>query len=158
MGTLRSEGVRLLTMDIQTARNSKSVRLWVIGILIVVAIIAFFFVKGTTAKVILGVVIALLTGALGLEVANTDYDLGRVVETGSFATAKIERDQTGNLINIDNFCNAKDSDYNCDDFKTQAEAMQVYGRCAELGKNMDIFRLDGDKDGKVCESLPVGAN
>ena len=59
-----------------------------------------------------------------------------------------------NLVNVDAFCNAKESDYNCKDFKSQEEAMSVYNRCKTLGKNMDVYGLDGDKDGLVCESLP----
>lgn len=129
-----------------------------IGGLIVLVIILLFFIKGTWAKVILGVSLALLLGAFGMEASNTDYDLGKAVREGSLSAAKIERDASGNLINVDAFCDAKESDYNCSDFRTQAEAMAVYSRCQERGKDMDVFRLDGDKDGKVCESLPVGAN
>lgn len=136
-------------------RESHKARLWIIGGLIVLCVILFFFIKGTTAKVILGVVIALLLGAFGMEATQTDYDVQKLIETKSFAESKIERDvTTGNIINIDNFCNAEKMDYNCSDFKTQTEAMSVYKRCGELGKNMDVFRLDGDKDGLVCESLP----
>jgi len=138
-------------------RQSHTVRLWIIGGLILVAGILFFFIKGTAAKVILGVVIALLLGAFGMEVAKTDYDLNTLAKTGSFAAAKIERDDSGNLTNVDGFCNAEQIDYNCTDFKTQSEAQSVYNRCKELGKNMDIYRLDGDKDGNVCESLPMTA-
>ncbi len=138
-------------------RESHKARLWIIGGLIVLCGILFFFIKGTTAKVILGVVIALLVGAFGMEATQNDYDVQKLIETKSFAESKIERDAaTGNIINIDNFCNAEKMDYNCTDFKTQPEAMSVYKRCGELGKNMDVFRLDGDKDGLVCESLPQG--
>ena len=145
-------------MDTHELRSSKKVRLWVIAGLIVLGVIAFFFVKATWAKVIIGVMVAILMGAFGMEVANTDYDLGKAIETGSLAAAKIERDPaTGNLINVDNFCNAEKMDYNCSDFKTQSEAQDVYARCQTLGKNMDVFRLDGDKDGMVCESLPTSA-
>lgn len=137
-------------------RSSHKARLWIIGVLIIVAIILLFVVKATWAKVALGVMIAILVGAFGMEATQTDYDLERLIETKSFNESKIERDESGNLINIDNFCNAAEMDYNCSDFKTQTEAMQVYERCSELGKNMDIFRLDGDKDGLVCEALPAG--
>jgi micrococcal nuclease len=41
------------------------------------------------------------------------------------------------------------SDCNCSDFNTQAEAQRVL----EAFPN-DRFRLDGDKDGMACESLP----
>jgi hypothetical protein len=143
-------------MNMQELRTSKKARLWVIGGLLVIVGVLFFMIKNGTAKVILGVVGAILLGALGMEVTNTDYDVGKLVETRSFAESKIERDPaTGNLVNIDGFCNAEKLDYNCSDFKNQAEAMKVYNRCKDLGKNMDVFRLDGDKDGLICEALPA---
>ncbi len=143
-------------MNMHELRSSKKARLWIIGGLIVLVGILFFTIKNGTAKVILGVAIALLLGAFGMEASNTDYDVGKLMETKSFTESKIERDpETGNLINIDGFCNAEKMDYNCSNFKSQDEAMRVYNRCKDLGKNMDIFRLDGDKDGLVCESLPV---
>lgn len=138
--------------------NSKKGRLWIIGGLIVVALVAFYFIKGTTAKVILGAVIAILALAFGMEASNTDYDIGKAIETGSLAEAKIERNpSTGDITNVDAFCSAAKSDYNCPDFKTQPEAQGVYARCKGLGKNMDVYRLDGDNDGLVCEALPKGA-
>jgi len=42
--------------------------------------------------------------------------------------------------------------YNCPDFSTHAEAQEVYEFCG--GVNNDIHRLDSDKDGVACESLP----
>ena len=138
----------------QQLRNSHSLRLWVIGGLIVIAGLLFFFIKGTTAKVILGIVIAVLLGAFGMEAAKTDYDVGKIIQTGSLSASKIQRDDSGNLINIDDFCNAKEADYNCSDFKTQPEAQSVYNHCKTLGRNMDIYGLDGNKNGIVCEALP----
>jgi Excalibur calcium-binding domain len=143
---------------LEGVRSSKKARLWIIGGLIVLCVVLFFFIKNGVAKVILGVVIAILAAAFGMEATENDYDMGTLMETRSFEAAKIERDESGNLTNIDGFCSSEKIDYNCSDFKTQAEAMEVYERCGELGKNMDTFRLDGDKDGKVCESLPIGAS
>ena len=138
--------------------DSKKARLWIIGGLLVVAVAAFFFIKGTAAKIILGGVIIVLLTAFGLETKNTDYDLGKAIQTHSLAAAKIERDpKTGALINVDNFCNAQKMDYNCSDFKTQPEAQSVYARCKTLGKNMDTFGLDGNNNGIVCEALPKAA-
>jgi uncharacterized membrane protein YraQ (UPF0718 family) len=137
--------------------NSHKGRLWIIGGLIAIAVAAFFFVKSTAAKVVLGIVIAILAGAFGMELKQTDYDLGKAIQTGSLSAAKIERDPTtGNLLpaSVDAFCNAQQKDYNCADFKTQPEAQSVYDRCKTLGQNMDVYGLDGDKDGKVCEALP----
>lgn len=42
--------------------------------------------------------------------------------------------------------------YNCSDFLTHNEAQAVYLKCG--GASNDINRLDGDKDGSACESLP----
>ena len=43
--------------------------------------------------------------------------------------------------------------YNCGDFTTQAEAQAVYDVCfSQTGK--DVHGLDGDGNGKACESLP----
>ena len=42
--------------------------------------------------------------------------------------------------------------YNCGDFSTHLEAQTAYDACG--GVNNDIHRLDQDKDGEACESLP----
>ena len=42
--------------------------------------------------------------------------------------------------------------YNCGDFKTHAAAQEVFDGCG--GTENDVHRLDRDKDGIVCESLP----
>ena len=143
--------------DMNSMRNSHKARLWVIGALLAVAVALFFILKGTAAKVALGVVIATLLIALGLETSKTDYDLGKAIKTGSLSAAKIQRDDKGNLINVEAFCNAEKLDYNCSDFKTQPEAQSVYDKCKQLGKNMDIYGLDGNGNGVVCEALPKGA-
>jgi hypothetical protein len=41
------------------------------------------------------------------------------------------------------------TDCNCSNFSTQAEAQRVLNAFPH-----DPFRLDGDKDGVACESLP----
>lgn len=48
--------------------------------------------------------------------------------------------------------NCTSNTYNCTDFKTQKEAQQVFDFCG--GVKNDIHKLDGDKDGIVCENLP----
>lgn len=42
--------------------------------------------------------------------------------------------------------------YNCGDFKTHNEAQTVFEQCG--GVSNDIHRLDQDKDGLACETLP----
>jgi micrococcal nuclease len=42
--------------------------------------------------------------------------------------------------------------YNCTHFKTQAEAQEVFDQCG--GADNDVHKLDNNKDGEACESLP----
>lgn len=49
-------------------------------------------------------------------------------------------------------CECSSNKYNCSNFKTQTEAEALFECCG--GTSNDIHRLDSDKDGKVCESLP----
>ena len=48
--------------------------------------------------------------------------------------------------------NCSSNSYNCDDFSTHSEAQRVFETCG--GINNDIHRLDRDKDGVACETLP----
>jgi len=50
-------------------------------------------------------------------------------------------------------CNCGGPDLNCSDFATHAEAQRCYDYCKSKGYG-DVFRLDADKDGIACESLP----
>jgi len=103
----------------------------------------------------LGVIIALLVGALGLEATNNDFDLGALLSGKGLAGSKVIRDADGN-INFDGVsplvANCEADEYNCSDFLYQAQAQDVMRRCGGAGK--DINRLDGDGDGIACESLP----
>jgi hypothetical protein len=134
------------------ARRSKKVRLTAIVILLIAAGILFYFWE--KGRIFVGIIIATLLLTLGLEVANTDIDLGKMARTGSIKEAVIQRDDGGNLI-LGGMCNeGQDFDYNCDDFKTQPEAQRVYEKCAKNG--LDIHGLDGNKDGVACQNLPKG--
>jgi len=42
--------------------------------------------------------------------------------------------------------------YNCSSFKTQTEAQKAFEACG--GDTNDVHKLDNDKDGRICESLP----
>ena len=142
----------------QEARKSKNVRLIVLLIIIIIAAGMWWYGDKTdnatlkTGGAIVGGVAGL--GA-GLEIADKDFDLQTIWETGSLKESLLERDENGNLKNIGMICDAQDEgfyDYNCDDFETQNEAQRVYDQCGT-----DVNRLDGDKDGIVCESLPKEA-
>jgi len=50
-------------------------------------------------------------------------------------------------------CYCTSNTYNCSDFQTHQEAQDLYNCCLQkIGS--DIHRLDRDKDGSACESLP----
>ena len=102
-------------------------------------------------KYILGVVLVILSGALGLELTNNDYDLGKLASGSSWQEAKVKRDKEGNVVTdgTGKFTN----DYNCEDFESQDQSQRFFDKVkAETGK--DPNRLDGDKDTKACEALP----
>ena len=106
--------------------------------------------KKGLVKGILGVAIALLVAGLGLELSNNDWDLGRLLETGSLTESKVLRDKEGNVVTT----GGKATDeYNCADFATQVEAQTFYDRAGGVSK--DTNRLDGDADGVACEDLPL---
>lgn len=134
---------------LQNARKSKRTRIWVIVALLVLAVIAFVFFEKARLWILGGMFV--LLAALGLEVAEKDLDLGTLVETGSIKESLLARDENGNLLDIQAICDATDYDYNCDDFVTQSEAQAVADQC-----DFDVYRLDGDNDGLVCEALPAG--
>jgi hypothetical protein len=50
-------------------------------------------------------------------------------------------------------CNCIGPDLDCADLKRKKPAQDCYNYCKSLGYG-DIFKLDRDGDGRVCESLP----
>jgi hypothetical protein len=144
---------------IKKLRGSHKFRL--IFILILMAIAAILFFVWEKGRIALVVAFIALTAALGLEVSQNDWDLGTLWKTGSFQEAKVQRDESGNVL-YDAFGNittnsdlGKPADeYNCDDFETQPQAQAFFDKLG--GTSHDIHRLDGDKDGEACESLPKG--
>jgi len=130
-------------------RSKKSRLIIIIGLLIVVGVVAFFFEK--TRLWMIGIALVLLA-ALGLEATNTDVDLGQLVETGSLEESMVERDTEGNA-QYGAMC--EQNVYNCTDFATQAEAQEAYDTCT-TADNRDRHGLDRDGDGIACQSLPAG--
>lgn len=140
-----------MAKNIAEWRRNKKVRLSIIiGLLIVVAIVAFFFEK--TRLWMIGLAIVLFA-ALGLEATNTDVDLGKMMETGSISESMVDRDENGNAI-YGAMC--EQNVYNCGDFSTQGEAQEVYDTC-KTAERPDRHGLDRDGDGIACQSLPAGA-
>lgn len=149
--------VKIAPSKIKKLRGNRKYRLWLIGLLLlVVALLFIFFEK---IRIYLAIAFILLLTAFGLEVTQNDWDLGTLWETKSFEQSKIMRDTTGNIlfdkfgeITTDSSKGKLADEYNCDDFSTQSEAQTFFEKVGGVGN--DINRLDGDKDGKACESLP----
>ena len=140
-------------------RGNKKLRLGIIIFLL--AVVAVLFVIWEKARIALAVAFIALLAALGMEVSNNDWDLQKLIQTKSFEESKVTRDESGNVL-FDMFGNTTtdstkgkaSNDYNCDDFSPQPAAQNFYEKVGGLGN--DVNRLDGDKDGEACESLPVG--
>lgn len=106
--------------------------------------------KNIFKYILSGGLIVLLT-ALGLEVSNNDYDLGKILEGSSWKDAKVMRDKDGNVVTDGS--GKYTNDYNYDDFDSQDQAQRFFDKVkADTGE--DPNRLDGDKDTVACEDLP----
>lgn len=132
-------------------------------ILFLMAIIAVLFVFFEKMRIGLVIAFIALLAAFGLEASQNDWDLGTLWETRSFEQAKVARDEAGNIlfdklgnITTDSSIGKTADDYNCEDFATQPESQAFFEKVGGTGN--DINRLDGDKDGQACESLPKGNN
>lgn len=120
--------------------------------------------EGGSKNVVKGILIGalvLLLGAFGLEASSTDFDLGKLMSGSTVQESKVARDESGNILfdkdgnmTTDATKGKKASDYNCDDFESQPTAQAFFRKVG--GTNDDLYRLDGDKDGEACESLPKG--
>lgn len=140
-------------------RGNRKFRLFFIGILLI--IVAVLFVLWEKARIGLAIAFIVLLGAFGLEVSQNDFDLGKLWETKSFEQSKVSRDQAGNIlfdkngnITTDKTQGKEADKYNCDDFASNPEAQSFFKKVGGTGN--DLNRLDGDKDGDACESLPKG--
>ncbi|HPR92112.1 MAG TPA: hypothetical protein PLR64_02560, partial [Candidatus Dojkabacteria bacterium] len=81
--------------------------------------------KNVFKYILSGGLIVLLT-ALGLEVSNNDYDLGKILEGSSWKDAKVMRDKDGNVVTDGS--GKYTNDYNCDDFDSQDQAQRFFDK------------------------------
>lgn len=141
-------------------RASHTFRLWFIGILLVIVAILFFFFQ--KLRIWLAIIFILLLTAFGMEATKKDYDVQKLMKTKSFKESEVSRDEKGDILfdklgNIvtDKTQGKEADDYNCKDFGSQPEAQAFFEKVG--GTKNDLNRLDGDKDGNACESLPKNA-
>lgn len=145
---------------VQKLRRSHKFRIWLIVILLAIAGVLFIFFE--KLRLVLIVTVIALLAALGLEVSQNDWDLQQLWKTKSFQESQVSRDEQGNIlfdklgnITTDKSKGKEADDYNCSDFSTQQEAQTFFLKVG--GMKNDVNRLDGNKDGEACESLPKGA-
>jgi len=147
-------------MNTQKIRGNKNVRL--VSLVIIIALAAGLWYYGDKtdnkyAKVAAGVAGGAAVVATGLEINDTDFDLKKLWETGSLKKSLLARDENGNLTtNPSVFCKSQEKgfyNFNCKDFLTQQEAQRIYEVC-KGDKQGDVFGLDGNNNGIVCEALP----
>jgi hypothetical protein len=166
----------------QNLRQNKKIRIGFIVFLMVLLVVLYFrnvdtdkmvTIEGATGelqqqlvpdtwekKIFLGL-FGLMGAAVGMEVAEQDLDLGKLIETkGDIKASKVLRDKSGNVVTeeqIKSGAVAKENvkytdEYNCSDFSTQGEAQKFYDNAG--GVQHDTNRLDGNKDGVACQALP----
>lgn len=151
----------------QKIRANRKFRLWLIAALMLIVVILFVFFE--KLRIVLAIAFIALLAAFGLEASQNDWDLQKLWETKSFEQSKVGRDEKGNIrldeagnilfdrmgnITTDKTSGKKADEYNCDDFSTQPEAQAFFKKVGGVGN--DVNRLDGNKDGDACESLPKG--
>ena len=149
---------------IKKCRNSKKCRMSVIWILVIIVLLLIFFWKKATLMLV--VILVFLAIAMWLEWFDYDVDLWKLWETWSYSESRVEtvKDSDWNSVRIiTGKCNSWDFDLNCADFSTQDEAQAKYQECADEieannpgidTKKFDIYWLDGNNNGIVCEALP----
>jgi len=145
----------------QKLRANRKFKLWLIAALMAIVVILFIFFE--KLRIVLAVAFIALLAAFGLEASQNDWDLQKLWETKSFEQSKVSRDESGNILfdkfgemTTDSSKGKKADEYNCDDFSTQPEAQGFFEKVGGVGN--DVNRLDGNKDGDACESLPKGGD
>ncbi len=153
---------------LQKARNTKSTRIWFL-VLLVVIVIALYLMGIIKKGFAIGLGILLLA-AIGIQTFDYDLDLATLWQTGSIEESRVQHTQDGVVLKGDCVKPAKKAeefDLNCSNFKTQPEAQAKYNECAaQIAENnqsldaakiqsLDIYGLDGNKNGIVCEALPA---
>ncbi len=150
----------------EKARNTKSTRIWLMVAIAVVLFVLWWMGKIKTS-IAIGLWIIVLA-AIGIETMNYDLDLGSILSGKSIQESRVTHTKEGLKLMGSCIIPVKwdKNDLNCDNFKTQWEAQAKYNQCAdEIAsynegvdvakiKSLDIYGLDGNKNGIVCEALP----
>lgn len=144
----------------QKARYNRTVRT-VVLIALLAILLAMYFLRGKMKWLLLWLIVV-ITLALGIHIADYDLDLETLFRTGSLTESRVQLKKWVKVV----WSDCLSDNVNCANFTTQWEAQTKYEACADkiasqnagkdkqAIKNLDIFGLDGDNDGIVCEALP----
>lgn len=158
---LMAEKKRQVQSKLDKYRYNRNLRTIVLVILLLIVLgMLIFWGK---MKGLLIVLLVLIVGALGLHIVDYDLDLWTLLKTGSFTESRVQTKNGLKILGTE--CST--NNLNCSDFASQEAAQEQYEKCSKKIardnqrdeaqiKSLDIYRLDGDKDGLVCESLPSG--
>lgn len=123
------------------AKIFKNKWFWIVlGILVVIGVINNAFDKGDET-----LSVEVLKDTTGSTVAGTEAPIG---EESGFEEEQVEELESELEQEYPGYICSYDA-YNCGDFSTHAEAQAVFDACGA-----DVHKLDRDKDGIACESLP----
>lgn len=152
---------KTLKQRLITLKNKKWFRVGVLIALLII-LLAMYFIGGKM-KTLLLVLMVLVVWALGLQITDYDLDIATLWDTWSIQESRVETKKWVRLIG-----KCLSDNVNCANFATQDEAQAMYEDCAaqikannsnvdgiDEIKNIDVYGLDGDKDGIVCEALPA---
>ena len=145
-------------------RNKKFMMGLLIALIIIIVLLyQFGWLPKRSKQILLWTGIVAAT-ALGLQVFDYDLDLETLRKTGDIQESRVQNVKGVKLIGDCVVADAAD-DLNCANFQTQSEAQGVYQKCVDRIKaynsdksaeeiaRLDVYGLDGDKDGIVCEHL-----
>ncbi len=147
--------------NLKNAPTRKKIRTGIIVVIIIALLSAYFFwdFSKRTKNILLGTGIAAVT-ALWVDLVTYEVDLETLRDTGSIDESRKTYSKGIALIGD---C-SQQNDLNCEHFETQQDAQDIYDTCMRKIKeynkdvedpiSIDIYWLDGDKDGIVCEHLP----
>lgn len=153
--------------NLKNAPTRKKVRTGIITLLIVALVLWYFYgdFSKRTKNIILGTGIG-MTAILGLDLVSYEIDFKTLWDTGSIDDSR--KTYVNGVALMGKDCSKSEEwDLDCDNFATQNEAQTVYQKCLnrvlEYNKDvdeakavsLDVYWLDGDKDGIVCEHLPA---
>lgn len=151
-----------LRQNMKNAPSRKKRRTGIIIAIILALFAAYFFgdFSKRTKNILLGTGIAAVA-ALWVDLVSYEVDFKTLRDTGSLDES---RKTYSNWVALLGDC-SQQNDLNCDNFETQDDAQSVYERCmnkileynkdVENAVSLDVYGLDGDKDGIVCEHLPT---